>query len=1274
MRRLQLLGPASVDRVPKTPKGIVESGGDEGNTGPVPRFRSRRTVALLGYLVAERRPIGREALAPLFWPDEAPSRGRGNLRRELHNLAQILPNCWESDHQAVAFLPSANTIVDLYQLPQLEAGERWGEAAELLGGEFLEGLYLDGNAEFENWLLGERERWRRRAETVLRRVIEGHSRRGQYPDALHHAQRLLQLAPWDEETHRQIMRFLAWTGQRGAALRQFESCKRALREELDVEPASETIALCQQIQAGKLDLPPQLPAFLSGEKARHEYERPLFVGREGELAQLDAFIDEALAGQGRVIFVTGGPGRGKTALLEAFARRAMEQHPNLLVASGKCNAYSGVGDPYLPYRDLMAMLTGDVEGRWDAGAITRDHARRLWAAFSLVVQDLLDHGPHLLDVFVPGGALLSRSMAAGQEDAPWLLPLREHVKRSWTRPAAEQSYLFQQVTNVLLSVARTQPLLLILDDIQWADAASISLLFHLGRRLAGADSRLLIACAYRPEEVALGRPSTSSGQALRVSSGQALRVSSGQAERHPLAKVLSEFKRAFGDVWVVLGRADESEERRFVDALLDSEFNRLGEGFRAALFDRTGGHPLFTIDLLRAMQDRGDLLKDADGAWIEGPTLDWGLLPARVEAVIEERIDRLDPELHETLAIASVEGELFTAQVVAKVRNVSERSTLRHLSQDLERRHRLVREQEEIETSQRRLSRYRFGHVLFQEYLYKRLGRGERQLLHGEVGAALEKLYGGPPDEMAVQLAHHFHQAGDYGRAFHYLALAAERAARAYASDEAITHYTLAIQLAERVFPDAVSLAKLHRGRGLASERLGAFDQAHADHTAILQIAHAAGEAQVEWRAVLDLGRLWASRDYNQARNYFEAALELARRMGEPSCLGDSLNWMGNWCANDGNPNRAVAHHQEALTIFEGLGDRRELANTLDLLGLASMLGGDLNTSVHHYDRAIALFRDLDDRPRLVSSLTGRATIVSAVAWLASVPAIPPPDAALDFEEALRIAGEIDSAPDQAWAYYSLGMLHTVHGHFGHALEDIQSSLRIASRIGHREYVVGARFALGILYAELFAPDEARGQFEAALTLARELRSPTWIQAVVGALAGVYLMFDEKKSAQACLETAISAQTPLDTLGKRYCWVRWAELALIQDDPTLALDIADRLITSAPGISPGRVISYLWKLKAEALAALWHPVDACSLLQAAIENAEASGERYLLWRIHARLGQLCRTIGRQEAAEKEFSAARALIEESAATVPDETLKDRFRQGAYSILRTPPKLI
>ncbi|MCJ7550259.1 MAG: tetratricopeptide repeat protein [Anaerolineae bacterium] len=1250
MRRLRLLGPARVDRIPKAQKNAAESAEHRRTASAEPRFRSRRTVALLGYLVAERRSIARDALAALFWPDEAASKGRTNLRREIHNLGQILPDCWELDHQAVTFVPSSDVTIDLYTLQQLEAEERWQEAAELLGGELLEGLSLDRNLEFENWLLGERERWRGRTVAILTRVIEGHTRRGHYADALRHTRRLLQLAPWNEDAHRQGMRLLTWTGRRGAALRQYEACGRALWEELGVEPTVETTALYRQIRSGELDLPPQLPTFLTEEGARSDLDRPRFVARERELAQLDAFLARALAGHGRVCFVTGGPGSGKTALMDAFALRAMEAHPDLLVVSGNCSAYSDVGDPFLPFRDAMAMLSGDVEARWDSGAITRDHAQRLWAALPLVIRALLDHGPRLLDVLVPGAALLSRAALAEQAGAPWLTRLRAQVHHPVAMSReAEQSDLFQQVASVLRTVVQEHPLLLILDDVQWADVASVSLLFYLGRRLAGADNRFLIVCAYRPEEVAVDRA----------------------GERHPLARALNEFKRIYGDVWVDLEQADRMKGRRFIDALLDTEPHRLAERFRAALFQRTEGHPLFTIELLRAMQERGDLIQDEEGCWIEGPALDWEAVPARVEAVIAERIDRLDPELQEILTVASVEGEVFTAQVVARVQATEERSLLHRLSQDLERRHRLVSEREEVQAGRRRLSRYRFRHVLFQQHAYSRLSPGERRLLHGDVAAALESLYDGQLDEMAVQMAHHYREAGDYGRAFRHLTLAAERASRLYASAEAVTHYTRAIEVAEKVSPDAVSLAKLYRGRGLASERVGDFDRARADHDAVLELARADGERRVEWRALLDLGKLWASRDYHRALGYLESALAFARRMDDPVALADSLNWMGNWYANAEDSRAAVAHHQEALEIAEELGDRQELANTLDLLGIAHLLGGNLTASVPVYDRVIALSRELDDRPCLVSGLIGRGLAVSGLLMGASVPAIAPSDALRDLGEAIRIAREIGSATDEAWAHWALGELHTVRGRFGPAMTVLKSGLCIASRVGSREHELANRSALGLLYVELLASEPAVCELKRTLAQAHKLRSQVWIHLIAGALAGAYILHDDLTGAKACLETVLSAETPMDTMGKRYCWTRRAELALAQGDPVPALDIVERLIASAPGMSPGRVISFLWKLKSEALAGMGRREEARSLLQAAAENAEAAGERFLLWRLHGSLGRLYCTMGRPSEAENEFATARELVAELADTVPDGDLRDNLLQRAHDQLTPLP---
>jgi len=731
---------------------------------PVSGFASDKVRALLAYLVlSPEHPHRRETLAGLLWPEFPERSARTNLRNALANLRHVIgdstaaPPFLQSTRQTIQFNSQSDYWLDadsfedlLALLPSMSV--QLEQAVRLVRGTFLEGFSLADAAPFEEWLLLRREYYCRQVVKALDGLVAIHEGRGAYERALVHARRRVELEPWQEDGQRQLIRLLFLSGSRSEALAHYDACRRNLADELGLEPAPETTRLYEQIRNGDLELPtvapalelqtapiPIRPGFL--EQEGEAAEPPIFVARERELARLKTHLNETLAGHGQVVFITGGPGRGKTALLAEFGRRAMEAHPDLLVASGNCNAYSGVGDPYLPFRDVMGMLTGDTEARWLAGAISTIQARRLWNAFPLVIQSLHQFGPHIAGPLISEQALLTRtalwcaSESADPHSTAWLHQLRIQIENQQANPATtEQSHLFQQVTNLLRKLSETHPLLLIVDDLQWADTASIALLFHLGRQLEGA--RILIAGAYRPEEVALDWGGKQRSQ---------------QPERHPLEKVLTEFKRLYGDVWVNLGREDRVEDWGFVNALLDTEPNVLGDEFRHALFDHTGGYPLFAIELLRAMQGRGDLQQDENGHWFEGPSLDWDVLPARVEAVIEERIDRLDPELREFLNIASVEGEVFTAQVVARAQDVKERLLLRRFSSELEKRHRLVREAGEQRVGSLSLYRYRFIHHLLQRYLYNNFSTGERRLLHEAVGDALAELYADRRDDIVIQ-------------------------------------------------------------------------------------------------------------------------------------------------------------------------------------------------------------------------------------------------------------------------------------------------------------------------------------------------------------------------------------------------------------------------------------------------------------------------------------------------------------------------------------------
>jgi adenylate cyclase len=632
------------------------------------------------------------------------------------------------------------------------------------------------------------------------------------------------------------------------------------------------------------------------------------VARERELAQLDSLLELTLSGQGRVVFVTGETGSGKTTLVQEFARRAQEDHTDLVIASGNCNAYTGIGDPYLPFREILELLTGDVEARWAAGAISGEHARRLWRTLPLAAQTLEKAGPDLIDTFIPRAAWLERTMTSLPDRAHWQTRQEKLAARRPIgpgMPGPRQSVLFEQYTRVLIALAHRVPLVLVVDDLQWADLGSISLLFHLCRRLAG--SRILLVGAYRPEELTIGR----------------------DGGRHPLDPVVNELQRDLGNITLNLGRA---ENKGFVDALLDSEPNRLGLPFRKMLFRQTQGHPLFTGELLRGLQERGDLVRDKDGHWIEGQTLDWETLPARVEAVIAERVGRLSEPLRAALRVASVEGVRFTAEVIAQVQATDERRMLERLSGELDRRHHLIRAQSIQRVDEQLLSSYRFRHILFQRYLYGSLDEVERVHMHDQVGTALEGLYGASEEgaaaaatvSIAPQLALHFQEARRTRKAIRYLHQAGKRAARLSAYQEAIAHYTRGLDLLSSL-PDSPNRADqelaLLLSLGIAWKGSMPDPKGEIALTRARELCKRTGKTTELARVLGELAIFpYVRAEHRKARKLGEQALRMAQQVEDP-LLGVVCHWhlgyvsfaLGEFAAARDHLQRVISFYQPSV-------------------------------------------------------------------------------------------------------------------------------------------------------------------------------------------------------------------------------------------------------------------------------------------------------------------------------------------------------------------------
>ena len=392
----------------------------------------------------------------------------------------------------------------------------------------------------------------------------------------------------------------------------------------------------------------------------------IVVAREPELARLDTFLNRALAGACQVCFVVGEAGAGKSTLMEEFIRRAQKNDPQLVAVIGTCEPQAGIHEPYLPFRQILARLTGDVDSKLEA--ISRTNADRLKGLARQSAPELVFAvGPFLMNLMLPGSGIAANVAIFAAKHTVLKKQLAQ-FKKTPQRGEIDQAKILEQYTALIAALGKRHPLILILDDLHWADTASLDLLFYLTRHLK--QSRVLIVGTYRPNDVALGRAGA----------------------RHPLESILNELKRYHGDAWIDLGATQQTQGRAFVHALIDTHPNRLNPAFRAAVFAKTKGHALFTIELLRALQERGDLVRDDQGRWVADAALNWDALPARIEGVIAERIARLTPELRELLAVASVEGETFTVQALARVLAIDELDLAKTLARELEQRHQLVRQ------------------------------------------------------------------------------------------------------------------------------------------------------------------------------------------------------------------------------------------------------------------------------------------------------------------------------------------------------------------------------------------------------------------------------------------------------------------------------------------------------------------------------------------------------------------------------------------------------
>lgn len=909
---------------------------------------------------------------------------------------------------------------------------------------------------------------------------------------------------------------------------------------------------------------------------------PKLVGRVAYLESVAYLLGQTRQGHGHTLVLAGEAGIGKSRLV-AEIKAGIRKNAALML-QGNCFE----PDRTLPYGPLIDVL-------------------------------------RTLLMVVPSASLMRDAGPYAAEFAQLLPELGGYLPNSPATPRLspeqEKRRIFDALTHLLTQLGARKPLLLVAEDIHWADDTSLEFFASLARRIAHLPVLLLLT--YRSDE-----------QHAQL--------------RHFLAQLDRE--RLATEITLTPLKPVEVEEMLHLIFQLQRPVRH---EFLDAMYNLTEGNPFFIEEVLHALL-ADDEIYFSGVSWERKPLHDLHI-PRSVQDAVQRHSEHLSPAAHQVMAFAAVVGQRFEFALLQHLTGHEETTLLDLLKE-------LIAAQLVVEQS---AERFAFRHALTREAVCAQLLEREQRTMHRTIAAAIEALYAGELESHLSELAYHTCHAGEWERAHEYARRAGDHALALYAPHAALEQFTQAINAAHHlgmpITPD------LYRSRANAYETLGDFEHARSDLEAALTLAHENADSAAEWAALLDLGLLWAGRNYTSSGDYLRRALTLVETLDDPLKRARTLNRLANWHLNIDEPLTAKIYHGEALAIFEASGNARGVAETLDLLCMSSVLGGDLIGGAEYGQRAIKMLRDLDDRQPLSSSLITvalRAAVRQSQTMLLATSTLG--QSTRESEEGLRIARDMGWRAGEACSLWVLGLCTTASGEFGRALDAANAALATAEDIGHHQWMTASRYTLGELSYELYALALAREHLEHGLELARIIGSWHWIRMLTGLLTITCIAQGDLVAAKAALDTGAPLETPMQTMGQRMSWIARGELALAQENPVSALDIAERLASDTPPDGPQRM-PMVAQLRGKALAAL-RRYDEAEVSQRAAETAlRAHGAQTALRRVLADLAALYQQTGRTDDATRYTTEARELTHRLAETIPDAVLRAVFMRQALASL-------
>lgn len=673
-----------------------------------------RLRTLFAYLLLKRgTALQRSRLAFQFWPDSTEKQALTNFRHLLHALRKALPEAdsfIEANTKTIEWTSDVNVEVDvdLFKAADSEgrlackrgdivaASLQFERAVELYAGDLLPG-------HFDDWLCEQRDELSQQYADALQAAVACLESRRKYAEAIRFCQTLCQYEPTREKSYCSLMRLYSLNGDRAKALRVYRDCETALRKELDVSPSQRTNELYQKLLKEE---PLEAPVSQS-HTVVSEPELPLF-GRDEEWRMLQECWRAAFSGHAHLLVLIGEAGIGKSRLAEELYVSLSRQG----AATCKTRSYSAEGR--LAYAPVCQWMRSDV---------LRPSLSKIEPVWLAEIARIM---PELRGEFSD-------------------LPESSAEQGNWQR-----HLLFEALSRAVL--AKDEPVMLLLDDMQWTDQESLEWLRFLLR--FAPTGRLLILGTIREEEL---------------------------VQDHPLRRLMLELSRDGQLTEMELGPISSDDAALIAAGVAGHD---LSNREKRRLYETTEGNPLFVVESVRAgLRNRSETSLDS----YEGLELS-ATVPPKVHAVFTTRLSQLSAPALELSRIAAVFGRAFTIEMLVEVSGRSEDENIGLLDELWEKR--IIREQE--------AGLYDFTHDKLREVSYEQISTPKRRLLHKKSSDVLERFFANDLGVVMAQLASHYEESGQASKAIEAYRKAGVGAKELNATQEAIRLFEKALVLLSR--------------------------------------------------------------------------------------------------------------------------------------------------------------------------------------------------------------------------------------------------------------------------------------------------------------------------------------------------------------------------------------------------------------------------------------------------------------------------------------------